>query len=132
MRERPISALWPASARRSTPASKPTRDPWPEEAGVEANDTRATWAMHVAARRALGAATKLLGEAGVPSLAVKGVVTAYGLYEEPTERPIGEDVRIRPEDFRRAAGWRSWTRASGSDPQMSLDHSHALVERPQL
>jgi hypothetical protein len=35
--------------------------------------------------------------------AVKGVVTAYWLYEEPTERPIGEDVRIRPEDFRRAA-----------------------------
>jgi len=70
--------------------------------------TRATWAMHVAARRALGAATKLLGEAGVPSLAVKGVVTAYGLYEEPTERPIGDvDVRIRPEDFGRAARCRS-------------------------
>jgi hypothetical protein len=111
MRERPISALWPASARRSTPASKPTRDPWPEEAGVEANDTRATWAMHVAARRALGAATKLLGKAGVPSLAVEGVVTAYGLYEEPRGRPIGEDVRIRR---RISGGRRGRSRGSGA------------------
>ena len=71
-----MRALRPAGARPSRVT------PWPEEAGVEANDTRATWAMHVAARRALGAATKLLGEAGVPSLAVKGVVTAYGLYAE--------------------------------------------------
>ena len=94
-----MSALRPADARPS-PVT-----PWPEEAGVEANDTRATWAMHVAARRALGKATKLLGEAGVPSLAVKGVVTAHGLYQEPRERPIGDvDVRIRPEDFRGRSG----------------------------
>jgi hypothetical protein len=78
--------------------------PWPEETGTSANDTRATWAMHVAARRALVEATRLLTEAGVPSLAVKGVVTAYWLYSDPTERPIGDvDVRIRPEDFRKAA-----------------------------
>lgn len=69
--------------------------------------------MHVAARRALVDATRLLADAGVPSLAVKGVVTAYWLYADPTERPIGDvDVRIRPEDFRKAAtafekaGWR--------------------------
>jgi Uncharacterised nucleotidyltransferase len=97
--------------------------PWPDKAGPEANDKRATWAMHMAARTALLAATKLLEEAGVPSVAVKGVVTAYWLYEDPTERPIGDvDLRIRPEDFRRAArafraaGWRivDWKPAYGA------------------
>ena len=90
--------------------------------------------MHEAARGALVAATRLLEEAGVPSIAVKWIVTAYWLYEDPTERPIGDvDLRIRPEIF--SGGWhecRSWTTASGSDPQMSLDHSYALIERPQL
>jgi hypothetical protein len=52
-------------------------------------------------------------DAGIQALAVKGVVTASTLYAEPTERPMGDvDLRIRPEDFERAArvatdaGWR--------------------------
>jgi len=60
------------------------------------------WAMHVAARRRARRGHEAAREAGVPALAVKGVVTAYSLYREPTERPIGDvDIRIRPEDFRR-------------------------------
>jgi hypothetical protein len=95
----PAQSNWPACVAR--PTSPVT--PWPEEAGPEANDARATWAMHEAARGALVAATRVLGEVGVPSIAVKGIVTAYWLYEDPTERSIGDvDLRIRPEDFRRA------------------------------
>jgi Uncharacterised nucleotidyltransferase len=86
-------------------------------------DERALWALHLAARRTLVDATKVLDAAEIPSVAVKGAVTAYSLYREPTERPLGDvDVRIRPRDFRRAArafegaGWRvfDWKRAYGA------------------
>jgi hypothetical protein len=90
---------------------------WPEHAGTQANDGRAVWAKHVMARNALVAATRLLADQGVPSLAVKGAVTAYMLYRDPAERPVSDvDLRIRPDDFRRSvrafeqAGWsiRDW------------------------
>jgi hypothetical protein len=96
---------------------------WPEATGASANDVRAVWAIHLAARAALVDATNLLDAAGIPSLAVKGAVTAYSLYREPTERPLGDvDVRIRPQDFRRAVlafksgGWRiaDWKPAYGA------------------
>jgi hypothetical protein len=96
---------------------------WPEDAGASANDERAVWAFHLAARSALVGATKILEGAGIPSLAVKGAVTAYSLYRAPTERPLGDvDVRIRPADVERAAqafkraGWRvaDWKPAYGA------------------
>jgi hypothetical protein len=96
---------------------------WPEAVGASANDGRALWALHLAARRALVEATKLLDAAGIPSLAVKGAVTAYSLYGDPAERPLGDvDVKVRPLDFRRAArafgeaGWRivDWKPAYGA------------------
>jgi hypothetical protein len=79
--------------------------------------------MHLAARSALVDATKLLSHATIPSLAVKGAVTAHSLYGDPGERPLGDvDLRIRPRDFRRAAhafescGWRvvDWKPAYGA------------------
>jgi hypothetical protein len=62
------------------------------------------WALHVAARSTLIAATRVLDRAHVPFLVVKGAVTAYSLYPDPSERPLGDvDIRIRPQDFRRSA-----------------------------
>jgi Uncharacterised nucleotidyltransferase len=70
------------------------------------------WASHVTALRVLETVVPVFEKAGIPTLAVKGVVTAHTLYGDPAERPIGDvDLRIRPEDFRRAmrvaedAGW---------------------------
>ena len=110
--------------------------PWPEEAGPEADDKRATWAMHEAARGALVAATKLLEEAGGAVDRGEGdrdgVLAARG----STERPIGDvDLRIRLQCAREAR-WDSWTRrhrgANQSHPQMSLNRRHSFIERPQL
>jgi hypothetical protein len=75
---------------------------------------RAIWARQLAASRALDTVVKRFDRAGIDTLAVKGVVTTHTLYREPTERPMADaDVRIRPEDFERAArvargeaGWR--------------------------
>jgi hypothetical protein len=75
---------------------------------------RAIWARQLTASRALDTVVKRFDRAGIDTLAVKGVVTTHTLYREPTERPMGDaDVRIRPEDFDRAArvareeaGWR--------------------------
>jgi hypothetical protein len=71
------------------------------------------WARQITAYRALETVARRFEEAGIETLAVKGVVTASLLYAEPTERPMGDvDLRIRPEDFKRAAhvageaGWR--------------------------
>jgi hypothetical protein len=76
-------------------------------------DARAVWARQLSAYRALGTVVRRFDDAGIATLAVKGVVTASMLYREPTERPMGDvDLRIRPEDFERAAtvareaGWR--------------------------
>jgi hypothetical protein len=75
------------------------------EPGAAAWDPRAVWARQVTAHRALERVTRTFEEAGIETLAVKGVVTSCSLYEDPTERPMGDvDLRIRPEDFERAAG----------------------------
>jgi acetolactate synthase regulatory subunit len=68
-------------------------------------DARGVWARHVTARRTLETVVPVFEKAGIEVLAVKGIVTAYTLYAEPAERPLSDvDVRIRPEDFERAAG----------------------------
>ncbi len=57
------------------------------------------------AHRALERVARTFEEAGIETLAVKGIVTVSMLYRDPTERPMGDvDLRIRPEDFERAAG----------------------------
>ncbi len=95
----------------------------PEAPGGSANDARAVWAVHVSARKALVEATALLDREGIPSLAVKGAVTAYTLYDAPTDRPLGDvDLRVRPSDVARAArafadeGWSvaDWKPAYGA------------------
>ena len=82
------------------------------EPGAPSWDPRAVWARQVTAHRALEVVARTFEEAGIETLAVKGVVTASLLYEDATERPMGDvDIRVRPEDFERAgrvardAGW---------------------------
>jgi hypothetical protein len=46
----------------------------------------------------------VLGAAGVPALVVKGMVLAYSLHEDATQRPMRDvDVRVRPRDLIRGA-----------------------------
>ena len=91
-----------------------------EPGGEPELDARVTWARLAQAKWVLQVVTTELGRAGVDVLAVKGVVTAGWLYEDPTTRPLGDvDIRIRPRDFRATylacerAGWvierRVWT-----------------------
>ncbi len=81
--------------------------------GATGWDARAVWARQLTAYRALEAVAQRFEGAGIEALAVKGIVTASTLYAEPSERPMGDvDLRIRPQDFARAArvardaGWR--------------------------
>jgi hypothetical protein len=76
---------------------------------------RDAWAVQVTGKRALEVVVRGFEKAGIEVLAVKGMVTAHLLYEDPTERLMGDvDVRIRPEDFQRGArvareqGWEIW------------------------
>jgi hypothetical protein len=76
-------------------------------------DHRAVWVRFAQSEAALRKVTLALGKAGVPVLAVKGIVTSSWLYDGPGERPLTDvDVRVRPRDFRKsievveAAKWR--------------------------
>ena len=93
------------------------------DAPSTAPGARDIWAIHVTARRALEVVVGGFGRRGIEVLAVKGVVTAHLLYADPAERLMGDvDVRIRPEDVRRAArvaadeGWQiaQWKPAYGA------------------
>jgi hypothetical protein len=60
----------------------------------------ATWVRHVEALAALRVALRALDGAGIPALAVKGVVLAHQLYDDVSKRPISDiDLRVRPRDF---------------------------------
>jgi hypothetical protein len=84
-----VSWLMPASE-----AQPPAPAPGPRDA----------WAVQVTGKRALEVVVRGFESRGIHVLAVKGMVTAHLLYEDPTERLMGDvDVRIRAEDFRRAA-----------------------------
>jgi hypothetical protein len=86
----------------------------PPEIDVDASawDRRGAWASHEIAHRVLDTVVPVFDRAGIETLAVKGVVTAHTLYDDPSERPLGDvDLRIRPRDVVRAmrvardAGW---------------------------
>lgn len=64
---------------------------------------RDAWIAQTAATTQLDATLGVLETAGIPVLAVKGVVTARLLYEDPADRWLGDvDLRIRRRDFERA------------------------------
>src|SRR5258708_7564750 len=73
----------------------------------------AAWAHHVVHLRAARTFIEACEADGIPVLPVKGIVTAYTLYDDPAERAISDvDVRIRPRDYERVGqlarrrGWR--------------------------
>lgn len=58
------------------------------------------WARHVMHLRAARTFIEACEAEGIPVLPVKGIVTAYTLYEDPAERALRDvDVRIRPQDY---------------------------------
>lgn len=60
------------------------------------------WASHALAEAVRAEVTSQLEAAGIPVLAVKGVVTSRMLYGDLIERPLSDvDLRIRSGDFRR-------------------------------
>jgi hypothetical protein len=63
----------------------------------------AAWAKHEELLASLRRSLAILDAAGVPVLVVKGMVLAYSLYDDATERPMTDvDLRVRPRDFLRA------------------------------
>jgi hypothetical protein len=70
------------------------------------------WAAHVVHLRAARTFLEACEAEGIPALPVKGIVTAYTLYDDPAERPLTDvDVRVVPRDVRhvvrlcRKRGW---------------------------
>ena len=60
---------------------------------------RDAWVAQMAAARALRAIIDVASKAAVELVAVKGAVTSFLLYDDVSERPLGDvDVRIRPTD----------------------------------
>jgi len=76
--------------------SEGTGAPW-------SSDARKTWALHTLAEHARAEITARFELAGIPTLAVKGIVTAETLYRDVVHRPMTDvDLRIRRKDFSRA------------------------------
>jgi len=74
-------------------------------------DAKKAWALHTLAERARAEVTERFELAGIPTLAVKGIVTAETLYPDVVHRPMTDvDLRIRRKDFDRA---RSIARENG-------------------
>lgn len=75
-------------------------------------DVKKAWALHTMAEHARAEVTERFELAGIPTLAVKGIVTAETLYRDVVQRPMTDvDLRIRNKDFDRAllvareSGW---------------------------
>jgi len=90
-------------------------------------DRPSLWACSVLTRSVLAKVAVGLAGAGVDVLAVKGVITASWLYDDPGERPLTDvDIRVRPRDLTvvvdaaAALGWRL-TRRLYSYRTLSLD-----------
>jgi hypothetical protein len=85
------------------------------EAGARIQGSMSTWIHQELALRILRDVADRCATAGIPFLAVKGVITARQLYDDVSQRSISDvDVRIRRCDFWRwrrmadRAGWPCW------------------------
>jgi len=94
----------------------------------------AAWAQHQFAAKAFCEVTSAFESAGVPCLAVKGIVLSRLLYEAVEQRPMVDvDLRVRPRDLeraRRAARDRGWSVKSTSRQlgTFEMHVEHTLVE----
>ena len=72
--------------------------------GASEPNTQTTFVAHLLAEAVLAKVLPRLGVSGVVALPVKGVVTAYELYQDVAERPISDiDLRVVPEHLDRVA-----------------------------